>query len=148
MNTIDLSQQDTRDYQGVLIGRVFAFFIDYLLVMALMIPVLVIYLMFGFLTLGLGFLIAPIPFIVVAALYFAFTIGGRRQASPGMRVMGLAISRDDGLPVDFLTALIHFVLFWAMNTFLTPLILLIGLFTNRGRLLHDIILGTAIYKVR
>jgi len=38
----------------------------------------------------------------------------------------------------------HAVLFWVSVSFLTPLILLIGLFNGRRRLLHDIILGTVV----
>jgi uncharacterized RDD family membrane protein YckC len=36
------------------------------------------------------------------------------------------------------------VLFWVSISFLTPLILLIGLFNSRRRLLHDIVLGTVV----
>jgi uncharacterized RDD family membrane protein YckC len=36
------------------------------------------------------------------------------------------------------------VLFWVSVSFFTPLILLVGLFNGRRRLLHDMILGTVI----
>jgi uncharacterized RDD family membrane protein YckC len=36
------------------------------------------------------------------------------------------------------------VLFWVSISFLTPLVLLVGLFNGRRRLLHDIILGTVV----
>ena len=38
----------------------------------------------------------------------------------------------------------HAVVFWVSVSFLTPLILLVGLFNGRRRLLHDILLGTII----
>jgi uncharacterized RDD family membrane protein YckC len=38
----------------------------------------------------------------------------------------------------------HAVLFWISVSMLTPLVLLIGLFNSRRRLLHDIILGTVV----
>jgi len=38
----------------------------------------------------------------------------------------------------------HAVLFWVSISFLTPLIVLVGLFNGRRRLLHDIILGTVV----
>lgn len=44
--------------------------------------------------------------------------------------------------MDFLTAIVHLAIFWIANALLTPLILLIGLFTDRGRLLHDLLIGT------
>jgi uncharacterized RDD family membrane protein YckC len=36
------------------------------------------------------------------------------------------------------------VLFWVSVSFFTPLILLVGLFNGRRRLLHDMILGTVV----
>ena len=40
----------------------------------------------------------------------------------------------------------HGVLFWIGNTFLTPLIMLISLFSNRKRLLHDMLLGVVVVR--
>jgi len=38
----------------------------------------------------------------------------------------------------------HAVLFWISVSMLTPLVLLLGLFNGRRRLLHDLILGTIV----
>ncbi|WEZ83847.1 RDD family protein [Rhizobium sp. 32-5/1] len=133
---------DWRAYQGVLSRRVFAFVLDYLIVALLWVPAAVVVFFLGILTFGLGFLLYPVLFAAVAMLYFGVTVGGRNQASPGMNMMGLAIARTDGRPMDFLTAIVHLVIFWIANALLTPLILLIGLFTDRGRLLHDLLIGT------
>jgi uncharacterized RDD family membrane protein YckC len=38
----------------------------------------------------------------------------------------------------------HAVLFWVSVSVLSPLVLLVGLFNGRRRLLHDIVLGTVI----
>ena len=38
----------------------------------------------------------------------------------------------------------HSVLFWAGNVMLTPLILLVTLFSDRKRTLHDLLLGTVV----
>lgn len=137
-----LPSQDWRAYQGVLSRRVFAFVLDYVIVALLWIPAAVVVFFIGILTLGLGFFLYPILFALVAMLYFGLTVGGRDQASPGMKVMGVAIARTDGRPMDFLTAIVHLAIFWIANALLTPLILLLGLFTDRGRLLHDLLIGT------
>ncbi|WP_018010634.1 RDD family protein [Sinorhizobium medicae] len=137
-----LPSEDWRAYQGVLSRRIFAFIIDYLIVALLWIPAAVVVFFLGILTLGLGFLLYPVLFVLVAMLYFGMTVGGREQASPGMRIMGVAIARTDGRPMDFLTAIVHLAIFWIANALLTPLILLTGLFTDRGRLLHDLLIGT------
>jgi len=36
------------------------------------------------------------------------------------------------------------VLFWVSVSFLSPLVLLVGLFNGRRRLLHDVVLGTVV----
>ena len=95
---------------------------------------------------GLGFFLYPALFAIVAMLYFGLTMGGPSQASAGMNVMGLALARVDGRPIDFLTAIVHLVLFWIGNAVLTPFIVLVGLFTDRGRLLHDLLLGTVMVR--
>ncbi len=137
---------DWRAYQGVLSRRIFGFCIDYIIVALLMLPAIVVVFFFGLITFGLGFYLYPVLFFVVAGLYFGLSISGPAQATPGMRAMGLRMRRLDNQPIDFMVALVHLVLFWIMNAVLTPLILLAGLFTNHGRLVHDLLLGTEMIR--
>lgn len=137
---------DWRAYSGVLSRRVFAFILDYLIVLLLCIPAAVIVFFLGIITLGLGFMLYPALFVIVALLYFGMTLGGPSQASPGMRAMGITLMRMDGRRMDFMTAMVHTVLFWLINSILTPLILLVGLFTEKSRLVHDMLLGTVIVR--
>lgn len=138
--------QDWRAYSGVLSRRVFAFILDYLIVLLLCIPAAVIVFFLGIITLGLGFMLYPALFVIVALLYFGMTLGGPSQASPGMRAMGISLMRMDGKRLDFMTAMVHTVLFWLINSVLTPLILLAGLFTEKSRLVHDMLLGTVVVR--
>lgn len=142
------SPDDWRAYSGVLSRRVFAFLIDYAIVLLLCIPAAVIVFFLGVITLGLGFFLYPALFVIVAVLYFGMTLGGPSQATPGMRAMGIAMARMDGRRIDFLLSTVHIVLFWIINSVLTPLILLAGLFTERSRLVHDFLLGTVIVRTR
>ncbi|MCJ9669309.1 MULTISPECIES: RDD family protein [unclassified Neorhizobium] len=137
---------DWRAYSGVLSRRVFAFIIDYVIVLLLCIPAAVVVFFLGIITLGLGFMLYPVLFVIVALLYFGMTLGGSAQTSPGMRAMGLAMVRLDGRRMDFLTAMAHTVIFWIINSVLTPLILLAGLFIERSRLVHDLLLGTVVVR--
>ncbi len=137
---------DWRAYSGVLSRRIFAFIIDYMLVLLLCIPAAVVVFFLGVITLGLGWFLYPALFVIVALLYFGMSVGGSSQASPGMRAMGIAMARLDGRRIDFLTAVVHMVLFWILNSVLTPLILLAGLFIERSRLVHDLLLGTVIVR--
>lgn len=137
---------DWRAYSGVLSRRIFAFIIDYVIVALLCIPAAVVLFFVSVLTLGLGFFLYPVLFILVAGLYFGWTLGGPHQASLGMRAVGIAMVRVDGRRMDFLTAIVHLALFWILNSVLTPLIMLAGLFIERSRLIHDLLLGTVIVK--
>lgn len=129
-NPTYVAPDDWRAYSGVLSRRIFAFLIDYAIVLLLCIPAAVIVFFLGVITLGLGFFLYPALFVIVAVLYFGVTLSGPSQASPGMRAMGIAMARMDGRRIDFLLATVHIALFWIINSVLTPLILLAGLFTG------------------
>jgi uncharacterized RDD family membrane protein YckC len=142
-NAYDYDQRTYADlFEGLLTRRMLAFVIDYAIVLLLMIPAAVVVFFLGVLTLGLGFYLYPVLFFIIAGLYFGLSLSSYAQATPGMRVMDIMMVSDSGHPIDFLTAILHLVIFWILNSLLTPFILLAGLFTDRKRLLHDIALGT------
>lgn len=145
-NPTYVAPDDWRAYSGVLSRRVFAFLIDYAIVLLLCIPAAVIVFFLGVITLGLVFFLYPALFVIVAALYFGMTLGSSAQATPGMRMMGIAMARMDGRRIDFLLAIVHIILFWVINSVLTPFVLLVGLFTERSRLAHDFLLGTVMVR--
>ena len=97
------------------------------------------------LTLGVGavllwVLLPVLP--ILSILYIATTMSKPSQATWGMRLCGIRLERLDGRRIDGLFAALHAILFWASVTLLSPLVLLIGLFTNRRQLGHDLLLGT------
>jgi len=141
-NPLYAAPDDWRAYSGVLSRRVFAFILDYLIVALLCIPAAILLFFLSIVTLGLGFFLYPALYVIVAGIYFGLTVGGSSQASLGMRAMGISMARVDGQRIDFLTAIVHLALFWILNSVLTPLVLLVGLFTERSRLLHDLLIGT------
>ncbi|MDR0253250.1 MAG: RDD family protein [Brucellaceae bacterium] len=138
--------EDRRLYEGVRTRRIFAFLIDYFIVLLLCIPVAIIIAFLGILTLGLGWMLYGILLPLVALPYVFFTVGGRNKATTGMRMMGIRIERMDGKPVDGVFAVVHSVLFWAANVLLTPLILLATLFLDYKRAVHDMLLGAVIVR--
>ena len=134
-------------FRGVLTRRVFAFLID-LVVLAIPLILAVIFIFFfGIITLTFGWLlfglISPAA-VIWAIVYYGASIGGPHSATIGMRMMDLELRTWYGAPGYFLLGAMHAVLFWVSTSFLTPLVLLIGLFNGRRRLLHDIVLGTVI----
>ena len=145
-STVYIVPDDARAYEGVLLKRVLAFCVDYLLILLLCIPAAIVLLVFSIVTLGLGFMLYPALFVLVAIPYFGFTLGGSSQASPGMKMFGIAMTRSNGRQIDFLLSTVHIVVFWVFNSVVTPLILLVGLFTERSRLVHDFLLGTTVVR--
>jgi uncharacterized RDD family membrane protein YckC len=137
---------DARLYDGVRSRRIFAFLIDYLIVLLLMIPFGIVVFLLGILTLGLGWMLFGALFPLVAIFYVWNTLGGAEQATVGMRMMNVRLERLDGRRVDGLFAVVHSVLFWAANAILTPLILIVSLFADRKRALHDLLLGTVVTR--
>ena len=137
---------DIRVYEGVLSRRIMAFIIDYMLVALMTIPFAILVFVLGIVTLGLGWALFSVLFPAVALIYVWSTLGGRNQATVGMRMMGVRLERLDGMPVDGLVAVVHTVLFWAGNVILTPLILLATLFLERKRTVHDLLLGTVVTR--
>jgi uncharacterized RDD family membrane protein YckC len=134
-------------FHGVLTRRVFAFLID---LVVISVPVILGYLfiaIFGLITLGLGWVLFWLAWpasVVWALIYYGASLGGPYSATPGMRVMDLELRTWYGAPSYFALGAMHAVLFWLSISFLTPLVLLVGLFNSRRRLLHDIVLGTVI----
>jgi len=134
-------------FRGVLTRRVFAFLID---LVVLSVPVILGYIfiaVFGVITLGLGWMLFWLAWpatIVWAIVYYGASIGGPHSATMGMRAMDLELRTWYGAPGYFVLGACHAVLYWVSISFLTPLVLLVGLFNGRRRLLHDIILGTVV----
>ena len=136
---------DRRLYDGVLTRRVMASAID-LGVLGLIVAVGFVVLTVATLGLWLVFvwLLPIVP--VVAILYVALTMGGPEQATYGMRIAGVRLERTDGKPIDGAFAALHSFLFWLSITIVTPLVLLLGLFTARRQLAHDLVLGTVVVR--
>ncbi len=130
------------ELDGVRTARVMSFFIDYIIIGLLSIPVALVIGVLGIPTLGLAWGLLPLAPPVVALLYLAATMGGPRQATIGMAFMGVRIRKLDGGAVDPLLACLHGILFWVIHSFALILPLFVSFFSSRKRLLHDVLLGT------
>jgi uncharacterized RDD family membrane protein YckC len=134
-------------FRGVLTRRAIAFLID-LVVLAIPVIVACIFIfVFGLVTFFLGWMLYALVYpatIVWALVYYGACLGGPHSATLGMRVMDLELRTWYGAPGYFVLGAMHAVLFWISISFLTPFILLVGLFDSRRRLLHDIVLGTVV----
>lgn len=124
--------------------RVMAYFLDLVFVSVLVFVAGAVVAIFGVVTLGIGWLLYGILVPATALLYIAFTLGGPNGATPGMRIMGLEMRLWYGAKPYILLAVMHGILFYGLNIVLTPFIVLVSLFNERKRLLHDIVLGTVV----
>jgi uncharacterized RDD family membrane protein YckC len=130
-------------YEGVRTRRSFAFLIDGAVILMLMAVASIIIAVLGIFTLGLGWLLFPAVWPLVAILYTVLTLGGPHSATPGMRFTGIEVRTLRGERMNYLLALAHSVLFWITVTILTPLVLIVALFTPRKQLLHDLAISVA-----
>jgi uncharacterized RDD family membrane protein YckC len=134
-------------FESVLARRVIAFLIDVLVIAVPLALLAVFILMFGVVTLGLGWflylLFTPVS-VIWALFYYGLTLGGPSGATIGMRMVGIEMRTWYGGPMYFLLGAVHAIAFWLTVSLLTPFVLLVGLFNDRKRLLHDMLLGTVV----
>ena len=138
-------------FEGVLARRLIAFIID-LIIIVIPVVLLGIFMVAATIaTLGIAAVffafLSPLywPLIVIWAIcYYGYTFGSPASATIGMRVMDLEMRTWYGSPSYFVLGAVHAIVFWLTISFLTPLILLVGFFNERRRLLHDMLVGTVV----
>jgi uncharacterized RDD family membrane protein YckC len=134
-------------FEGVVARRVVAFLVDFLILATPVVFVSMFIFVVGIVTFGLGFLFYALlwPAMVIwAIVYYGMTLGGPASATVGMRIMEIEMRTWYGSPAYFVLGAVHAVVFWVTVSAITPLILLVCLFNERRRCLHDILVGTVI----
>lgn len=134
-------------FEGVLARRVIAYLIDVVVIAAPVVLAALFIFVFGFITFGLGwalFWVLSPASVIWALCYYGMTMGGPSSATLGMRAVDLEIRTWYGAPCYFVLGAVHAVVFWVLLSALTPLVLLVGLFNERHRLLHDFLVGTVV----
>jgi len=134
-------------FEGVLPRRMVAFVIDVIIIAVPLIAAAVFIFVFGLITFGLGWvlfwLLSPAS-VIWALFYYGFTLGGPASATLGMRVVEIEMRTWYGAPAYFVLGAVHAVVYWISVSILTPLILLVGFFNARKRLLHDMVVGAVL----
>jgi len=134
-------------FDGVLPRRVVAFFIDLVIIALPLIAASIFIFVLGLVTFGLGWalfwLLSPAS-VIWALFYYGMTLGGTASATLGMRVMDIEMRTWYGAPAYFVLGAVHAIVFWISVSVLSPVILVVGFFNARKRLLHDIVVGTVI----
>ena len=134
-------------FEGVLSRRVVALVIDVIIITLPVVLGTMFIFLFGLVTLGLGWLlfwmVSPAA-VIWAICYYGLTFGSPASATIGMRMMGLEMRTWYGAPMYFLLGAVHAIAYWISVSTLTPFILLVALFNDRRRLLHDMLVGTIV----
>jgi uncharacterized RDD family membrane protein YckC len=131
---------------GVMSRRCVAWVIDVALI-ALLISILWWMLfMFGLLTFGLGWgVMSVLPFVPFC--YHFFSLLGVASATPGQRMVGLTVRRNDDFgPPNGLQAFLSVLCFY-LTLATSGLLLVVALFTTRHRTLHDLVSGLVVVRV-
>jgi uncharacterized RDD family membrane protein YckC len=105
----------------------------------------------GFLLLSIlsfGLLMPLLPFVAIfiAVAYHALSVGGRQHATLGMRLFDLEVRTWPGGQPDIWQAFLMAALFYATLAVTCFLILLVALFNDRRRTLHDYLSGVVVVR--
>lgn len=125
-------------YEAIVWRRIVAFFIDWIIIGMILLSLGIL----TFFTLGLIPFYALTPVIPIA--YHSWLIGSDRSATFGMQMMGIEVRGVDGERPGFFQAFVMTAIFYLSVTFTGSLILIVALFTDRNRCLHDFLSGTIV----
>jgi len=134
-------------FEGVVARRIVAFLIDFLILSIPVVFVSMFIFVAGIVTFGLGFLLYGLlwPGMVIwAIVYYGMTFGSPASATIGMRIMDIEMRTWYGAPAYFVLGAVHAVVFWITVSVISPLVLIVSLFNERRRCLHDFLVGTVV----
>ncbi len=125
--------------------RVFAYWVDLLLIGLLVASAWVALWMLTIISFGL---FSPLLLMLglIPIFYHTLTIGGPRSATPGMSLTGVEVRSWTGERPNYLQAFVQTILFYVTVYPTWSLVLLIALFNERRRTLHDILAGTLVIR--
>lgn len=141
---IDLA--DPQRYEGILMRRFCAAIVDFVLASVLSTVLWLATCMASIVTLGLlavpAILLAP---VVIHVAMSSYLMAGAHGATIGMRAFGLRVVNLEGGKIDHVQAFLMVAMYYATITVFFP-VLAVGFFTQRARLLHDIVVGTVVVR--
>jgi uncharacterized RDD family membrane protein YckC len=135
-------------YENIVVRRAVAYLVDVLVVTGLLIAIKAAMAIVGVMTFGL--LAGPLaPLLALVPLaYHTLMIGGPDSATLGMRLFGLEVRTWTGGRPSYPQALIMTAVFYSTVWLTGFAVLLVALFNQRRRTLHDILCGTIVINSR
>lgn len=130
---------------GVRTRRCFGWLVDLVLVTVFVVSMWWMLALVGLLTFGLSWplmgLVPLLPFV-----YHTLFLTSTLSATPGQALFGLMVRRDDDLgPPGFPQAVVSTLVFY-LTLATSGLLLLVALFTDRKRTLHDMLSGLVVVR--
>jgi len=129
-------------YEGLLLRRVMAHLVDWLFIAMAYALAYVFALLIGLFTLGIAWPLVAGLLPLVPALYATLTVGAEAAATPGMRLMDVEIRAFDGTRPGYARAFLMAAFFYLSFILTSGIVLVVGLFNDRRRLVHDMLAGT------
>lgn len=135
-------------YDGMMIKRVLAYLVDVAIILVLLGIVWLVFAAFTVMSFGLlsPLLWPSLPLIPLA--YHTFFIGGERSATLGMQAFNIEVRAWNGRRPSYLQALLVTVVFYLSVGLTGWLILIVSLFNDRRRTLHDLLCGTVVVNAQ
>jgi uncharacterized RDD family membrane protein YckC len=132
-------------YRGILARRVFAYWVDLFCIALLVTLAWLVLWLLAIASLGL---LSPLLLLLglIPVLYHTLSIGGPHSATPGMRLTGVEVRSWTGARPSYLQAFVQTILFYVTVYPTWSLVLLVALFNERRRTLHDILAGTLVIR--
>jgi uncharacterized RDD family membrane protein YckC len=147
LSAFETSATGELDYRNVAWLRVMAYLVDLviiaivvgLLLAAAAVPVIASF--------GLLFPVVTAIVAIVPLAYHTLLIGGPSSATIGMRLFNLEVRMIDGGRPGLAVAFILTVMFYVTVGLTSWLVLLVALFNDRRRTLHDYLCGTHVVRL-
>ena len=142
---VDGSVQATDLFEEIVIRRIIGYIIDVAILFFLGIVAWVLLLIAGVLSFGLTMPMIPLAIALLPTAYHTWFIGSQ-GGTPGMQLMDLEVNSLEGGAPSYLQALIMTVLFYLSVAVTGWLILIVALFNDRRRTMHDFFSNTLVVR--
>ena len=133
-------------YDGLLWRRVFAYLFDCAVMGMLILTGWCSLLILSILSFGLLLPLVPFLVVLIPVAYHALLVGGRHHATLGMRMFDLEARAWAGGQPDVWQGFLMAALFYATLALTCTLILLVALFNDPRRTLHDYLSGVVVVR--
>ncbi len=128
-------------YDGLIWRRMVAYLVDALAILAIMGGLFLVLTIVTVLSFGLLFPLKIVVLALVPLAYHSYFVG-HDGATPGMRLFDVEIRVWTGRRPDYVQAFLVALLFYATVLPTSWLVLVVALFNERNRTLHDLLTGT------